>query len=134
MISQKEKYEKRKSRYFLLLKRQQKNLNNISILRFYMFLFEFAILIISYIKNNCYLFYFGILITVLLFCYSGALYQVIKNKKLYINALYDVNDTSIKRLTGEWKSFEDDGEDFIDKNHNYSYDLDVFGKDHYSNG
>ena len=128
MISQKEKYEKRKSRYFLLLKKQQKNLNNISILRFCMFLLGFAILIISYIKNNCYLFYFGILITVLLFCYLGALYQVIKNKKLYINALYDVNDISIKRLTGEWKSFDDAGEDFIDKNHNYSYDLDIFGK------
>ncbi|OOM11907.1 MutS family DNA mismatch repair protein [Clostridium saccharobutylicum] len=122
------KYEKRKMRYFQLLKRQQKYMTCINVSRFGIFLLEFIILIISYIKESYYLFYFLSIITVIFFIYLGIKYQKIENKKRYIHALYEINDKSIKRLNGDWKTFEDTGEDFIDKNHNYSYDLDVFGK------
>lgn len=128
MISQQHKYEKRKSRYFLLLKRQQKFMDNISALRVCIFLLGFAILMISYAKKSYYLFYFGTSIAIISFCYLGILHQIIDNKKKYVNSLYEVNDISINRLNGNWKYFKDAGEDFIDRNHNFSYDLDIFGK------
>ncbi len=39
-----------------------------------------------------------------------------------------INEKNIKRITGEWCSFEDIGEEFIDNNHPYSIDLDIVGK------
>ena len=68
-----------------------------------------------------------ILIAIVLFCYLAYLQKTTENRKKYIAALCEINETSIKRLTGDWIHFEDTGEDFIDKNHNYSYDLDIFG-------
>ncbi len=42
--------------------------------------------------------------------------------------LIAINEKNIKRITGEWCSFEDIGEEFIDNNHSYSTDLDIVGK------
>jgi len=47
-------------------------------------------------------------------------------KKVII--LRNLNSNSIKRLDGRWSDFEDDGCEFLDENHNYSYDIDVFGR------
>lgn len=35
---------------------------------------------------------------------------------------------AIKKLDGQWKSFEDDGSEFKNEEHSYSNDLDIFGK------
>jgi Mismatch repair ATPase (MutS family) len=40
----------------------------------------------------------------------------------------EINEGSLKRLKGEWKNFEDAGEEFINNEHNYSKDLDILGK------
>ncbi len=42
--------------------------------------------------------------------------------------LIQINEKNIKRITGEWCSFDDIGEEFIDNNHSYSTDLDIVGK------
>ena len=34
----------------------------------------------------------------------------------------------IARMDGEWGNFTDKGEEYVDKNHNYSFDLDIFGE------
>jgi DNA mismatch repair ATPase MutS len=39
-----------------------------------------------------------------------------------------INEDSLKRLEGKWKSFKDTGEEFKEADHNYSNDLDIFGK------
>ena len=40
----------------------------------------------------------------------------------------EINESSIKRLNGEWKDFKDTGEEFKNEDHRYSGDLDVFGR------
>lgn len=47
-----------------------------------------------------------------------------KNKA---QALYDINDQALKRLKGEWKNFDISGKEFIDEDHEFSWDLDIFG-------
>ncbi len=39
-----------------------------------------------------------------------------------------IDEKNIKRINGEWRNFEDIGEEFIDNNHPYATDLDIVGK------
>lgn len=128
LIAALKKYEKRKSQYNLLHKKQEKRIGNISTLRFVIFVLGLVILIRSYTLRRYYLYSLVILGIIALFCYLAYLHKKIENRKQYTAALYEINETSINRFKGEWKLFEDTGEDFIDDNHNYSYDIDIFGK------
>lgn len=51
-----------------------------------------------------------------------------KRKIEKINILINLNEKGIKRINGEWKSFEDKGIEFVDEGHGYSNDLDIFGQ------
>ncbi|MBU3153743.1 hypothetical protein LL037_18260 [Clostridium estertheticum] len=128
MITALEKYKKRNARYKLLLKKQQKGVNSISTLPLVIFVLVLVILIETYRLKRFYLFEIVILIAIVLFCYLAYLQKNTENRKKSTAALCEINETSIKRLKGGWIHFEDTGEDFIDENHNYSYDLDIFGK------
>ncbi|MGH4123905.1 MAG: MutS family DNA mismatch repair protein [Clostridium sp.] len=128
MILALKKYKKRKTHYNLLVKKQQKRIDNISTFRFVIFVLGLIISIRTYTVGRYYLFALIVLGTIILFCYLAYLHKRIENRKKYTAALYEINETSIKRFKGEWNHFQDTGEDFIDENHNYSYDLDIFGK------
>ncbi|WP_406543068.1 MutS-related protein [Clostridium ljungdahlii] len=128
MVPALKKYEKGKSKYNLLLKKQQKCIDTISRLRFVVFILGLIVLVRMYILKKPFLFNSIVLGMLILLFYLSYLHRGMENKKKYMVALYEVNETAIKQLKGEWKDFEDIGEDFINKNHNYSYDLDIFGK------
>lgn len=122
-----EKYENRKAKYNILIKKQNKALNSLSSLR----LVVFAAGLIGSIKlytMNFYLFTAAVLCTVVLFSYLVYLYRKVSKNIKYTAKLIEINEKAIIRLNGEWKGFNDSGEDFIDENHSYSYDLDLFGK------
>ncbi|MCT4598960.1 MAG: DNA mismatch repair protein [Vallitalea sp.] len=84
--------------------------------------------IISFSNKNYIAMLNSLVITAILFVILVMLHQQIRNQKNTINALYNINDKGIKRLKGEWVKFDEQGEEFIDVNHNYSSDLDIFGK------
>lgn len=48
--------------------------------------------------------------------------------KNYLCALREVNERGLKRLNGQWKSFDDNGAEFNDINHRYGSDLDILGQ------
>lgn len=56
----------------------------------------------------------------------------IYHRKIFANihleeGLILIDEKNIKRMNGEWRSFEDIGEEFIDSNHPYAVDLDIVG-------
>lgn len=121
-------YLKRKSCYERLLKKQTQTINFISALRLIIFISSigFAIFfytIKKYYLSNIILSLLGILFIALINRHSRLKY----NKKCS-TMICEINESSLKRLKGEWKGFEDAGEDFINNDHNYSKDLDIFGK------
>ncbi|WML34802.1 DNA mismatch repair protein [Clostridium sp. OS1-26] len=122
------RYLKRKAIYEKLLKKQVYSINFISALRLIVFIAVTGLAIFSYMIKKYYfsipvLIVFGILFIILLSKHSKIRY----NKKCS-TLICKINDNSLKRLKGEWKSFEDAGEDFLNDDHNYSKDLDIFGK------
>ena len=50
------------------------------------------------------------------------------NAKKKLLVILDYYKRGIKRLDNTWKEFNDIGEEFINRNHNFSSDLDIFGK------
>lgn len=128
MGSPKEEYIKRKKYYEGLLKKQNNKIRFISNLRLLVFLAGVVLALYFYIIKS---YYIGALTALIFLC--GFIYLVIKHNKIieqksYSEALYNINDSSIKRIHGEWKSFKDSGEEFIDDEHEYSKDLDIFGR------
>ena len=47
--------------------------------------------------------------------------------KKRIDLLININEKGLKRLTGEFKKFKDNGSEYLDDNHSFINDLDVFG-------
>lgn len=68
------------------------------------------------------------LLAVILFLCLINYHSKIKDKKLKVKVLEDINSNYLSRIDGTWIDFEDIGEEFIDPKHNYSNDLDIVGK------
>lgn len=128
MRNPKEKYEKRKGRYSKLIEKQTRTINLLSNLRLLVFAAGAAASGYFYITRNYYLFAAIFIAFVVSFIWMVIEHRKAINNKQYLCALYDINDKSLKRLNGEWISFPDSGKDFMNINHNYSGDLDIFGE------
>jgi Mismatch repair ATPase (MutS family) len=128
MASAMEIYKKRKSRYERLLKRQRRYFNLISNLRLIVFILGATISGVLFYYKNYYLLISLILAAAVIFIYLVYIHQHIEVNIKYTSTFCAINEDSIKRLNGEWKSFRDNGDEFIDRDHNYSYDLDIFGE------
>lgn len=52
---------------------------------------------------------------------------IVKGKINIAENMIDINGRYLDRISGEWTKFKDRGEEFIDRNHPYSSDLDIVG-------
>ena len=123
-----ELYNRRKEKYTRLEAKLTRQYNYTAALRLFVFLFS-AVLIIYFHKIKLYFMEASIILIFLI------LYGVLINiqnkiryhKKLCLNII-GINKDSIERAQGNWTDFKDNGEEFKDELHQYSYDLDIFGK------
>lgn len=81
------------------------------------------------IKSN----YSNLYLTITFFAYISFIslvicHRIIKNKIDFSKGIIDINNKYLSRIDGKWIDFKDIGEEFIDKNHRYSSDLDIVGK------
>lgn len=67
-------------------------------------------------------------ITILIFLIVAFFHGKVITKKDKIELALEFNEKGLKRLNGEYKEFEDIGEELIEKNHAFVEDLDIFGK------
>jgi len=105
----------------------QKKYNVIAILRIFYFLAAVVATVYVTDKVNAWL---GILLGFILlgvFAYIIRLHLQIGWKKKYYNFIEKVNENELYRLQGNFKKIEDSGEDFLEADHPYALDLDLFG-------
>lgn len=124
----KEEYEKRKKYYERLIKKQDKSIKSISNLRLVTFLVGALVTIFFYVTKNYFLCVGLFLAFLLIFIYLVREHNKVIESRKYSLSLHKINDDSIKRIDGNWKSFSDTGEEFLEEDHNYSKDLDIFGR------
>ncbi|NRT92164.1 hypothetical protein [Clostridium beijerinckii] len=114
--------------YDNLIKEQNKSIRIIAYLRIITLIIGLSVTYYTFTIKS-YLISIGVFILqLLIFIYLVINHDKEINKRKYSIALKDINEKSIKRLSGEWNSFEDDGREFKNEEHCYSNDLDVFGK------
>lgn len=122
------KYEKREHRYGQLLQKQEKLERLISNLRLALFIMGLIIIVLTYMLDRYLDFVTALVVFTAIFIYLVVRHSRLKERIKYTTILRDINIQALRRLHGQWHSFNDIGAEFKDINHNYSEDLDIFGK------
>lgn len=120
-------YQKRLKYYACREENLTRRINQLSNLRLIIFLAGCGLASFFYITHNRSWSFGMIVLTLVSFAALVIWHQNLKAKKNYIKTLYENYDLSLKRLSGEWRSFRDTGGDFKDPAHPFSEDLDLFG-------
>ena len=128
MVDSQKKYEKRECRYGQLLQKQEKQERLISNLRLVLFSVGLIIIVLTYMLNRYLDFVTAFFVFTAIFIYLVVRHSRLKERIKYTTILRDINTQALQRLHGKWQSFNDIGAEFKDINHNYSEDLDIFGK------
>ncbi|MDQ2087268.1 hypothetical protein RBH29_12620 [Herbivorax sp. ANBcel31] len=122
----KKEYTMRKNKYFSQFKEEKKKYDKLSNLR--LMVFGGIILGGVFIYYNYSILGAGIILcSIISFIYLVLQHEEVKKKKEMSYALMNVNQKSLDRINGKWKKSTNKGELYVDVNHQYSYDLDVFG-------
>lgn len=121
-------YEKRKSSYESLCSRLEKTINSIGNWRLTAAVAGIVVATFAYRIELYYLFWSALAIFSALFIYLVVVHHRVRKFYKYVEAILKINDNSIKRLKGEWVDFQDMGEEFRDEGHEFSQDLDIFGR------
>ncbi|MHB1654100.1 MAG: MutS family DNA mismatch repair protein [Desulfitobacteriaceae bacterium] len=125
-MESREQYQKRKERYGRLLHKSTQAADRISNLRLAIFILGCGLGIALY--RTVYL-SVGVLVAMaVVFVYLVIRHSRVLSVKRYAATLQAINDNFLKRLDGEWTSFTDIGEEFMDESHPYISDLDIFGQ------
>jgi DNA mismatch repair ATPase MutS len=128
MKTEKTLYANRKKHYENLLKRQNQTISFISLLRFVIFVSGLGFTIFLYLKDVYYLSLSVLITASVAFILFAIKHRKVKYNKIRCAILCDINENSIKRVDNNWKDIVDSGKDFMDEEHNYSKDLDIFGE------
>ncbi|KOA18530.1 DNA mismatch repair protein MutS [Clostridium homopropionicum DSM 5847] len=124
----KDEYEKRKEYYSSLVKKHQRTIALISNLRLVIFLVGVVATIFLYMIKRHFLSVGLFIIFLSIFIILVKKHNKLIEEKKYSLGLYQINENSMKRIEGQWKEFKDTGEEFYEEDHNYSVDLDIFGR------
>ena len=128
MLFRSEQYIERKEKYQSLIAEQTRIINLISNIRLLVFAIGAGLGIYLLVEQKYGLFALDLAIFLVTFVSLMLLHEHYFNKKKSSTTLYKINENSIKRIHGEWNTFPDDGAEFIDHDHTYSQDLDIFGR------
>ncbi len=123
----KDKYERRREKHYRMYEKYNRAINTISNLRLLVFIAGLVLTIFLLVIK-----YYFIMVAILIAFLFTFVYLMISHDKLFKERIFSsmfvkINEDAIKRLSGEWGSFPDSGKDFLDQNHQYAYDLDIFG-------
>ncbi len=127
-VNPQEEYLKRKEHFTKIFNRQKKFFTRLSNLRILVFILG--------IGGSIYLFFLQqyrlsgafFIVSFILFLFLIIKHEKIRQEKNRTFHLIEVNQTSLDRLAGKWTQFPVDGKEFIDSDHSYSLDLDIFGQ------
>jgi DNA mismatch repair ATPase MutS len=123
-----DKYTKRKEKYKKLLISQDKAISMISRLRLFDALAAILTFVFFYRSKDYYIAAATALVYLGIFIYLVMIHSGARNKKHFLTSLLKINTSSAGRLSDDWKSFADSGEDFRNDTHPFAQDLDIFGR------
>lgn len=128
MITPERKYQKRVEAYSNKLDMYNTKSSAVGNYKLLVFFVGIAIAVALYIFDQ-YIFMLGQIIVFLVgFIYLAKVHNKLLKSKNYSFAMLQINKMCLKRISGLWPKFSDIGEEFENHEHNYTYDLDIFGR------
>lgn len=121
-------YEKNIKKIKEELESIENKLKAFAVLRFVLVIEAIVFIYYFYKKNNFQDLILSFLINLVVFILVAFIHNNVINIKKRTMLLLEFNEMGVKRLNGQWKGFKDVGEEYINGEHNFSKDLDVFGK------
>lgn len=118
-------YQKQIELYQIALSKQDKVFHQWSFLRLVAFL-SGATLLFFYHQNSSQVALI-VVISLAVYLFFLSKFTDAKRERLKLKCLIQMNELEIKALHGDWSAFPS-GDEFIDKNHAFSSDLDMFGE------
>ncbi len=122
----KKEYYSRLEKYNLQLQKIKKQLTWISFLRLFVFL-SGIVLVYFGINTGASFLIISFTVSLVVFLFLVRKHTFVFNKKKYFENLVKINTDELKAIEGDYSSFAD-GEEFIDHNHQFTSDLDIFGE------
>lgn len=121
-------YKVRESHLKSLAARQSSSIKKVSTMRFCVFILFAVAAILFYEYDYIYLSMSCVVMFAIVFIFLVKVHGKFKYNLEFTKKLISINYKSIKRCNGEWINFENDGKEFLDKEHRYSFDLDAVGR------
>ena len=121
-------YEKRINSRKLEVEKLNKTYNVISFFRILTVISAIFFAVFCYTRGDI---FFGTILLVLhiiLFLFLIKVHEKIYINKEQVREFIYLNEKDINRINGKWKEFEDKGQEYLEANHPFINDLDIFGK------
>lgn len=114
-------------RYQNLEKKYRKKFNSLSNLRLFVFLAGAVCFLAGLFLGNKTLAWYILICFLVLFIFLIIKHGKVEQELNMVSAMAEIHRRYLDRINGQWVEFEDTGEEFADRNHTYTYDLDIFG-------
>ena len=123
----KHEYQIRAKRYSQQFNKEDHLYNILSNLRLVAFLGIILGAILYYFKYRIFGSWFSLCALVLFFVFIVQ-HEKVRKRKESAFYLAGINRQALDRITGKWVQFTDKGKEYVDQEHQYSIDLDIFGQ------
>lgn len=120
-------FEQLEQKYHGLWEEEKQRYNTLANLRMLVIIVIGCMIYLAIKSPRPFLFIAGGGICFAIFCYLIYKHQKVKEMMDYYASMEAVNKRYCMRLTKEWHTFKDKGEEFMDPNHPYALDLDIVG-------
>lgn len=114
-------------RYQSLEKLYVKRFDRISNLRLFVFITGAVCTLLCFFLRGAALSSYVLFFFLLIFFLLILLHLKVEQKLNTVRTMVEIQRRYLKRMDGQWVLFEDDGTEFVDHTHPYTYDLDIFG-------
>lgn len=122
-----ELYKNKLAQYEAALAAAKKKDNNFVLYRSLVALGVVGLLIYGYFKGLTSA-YMSVIPLTLVFLLLVKRHQQIRRELTYCENLTKLNQRALQRLNGQWTDFPENGEQFVDQEHPYTSDLNIFGQ------
>lgn len=124
-----QQYQNRFDQYSSDALKVNKSIQAISNLRLLIFLAVIFSAVMIYRTADYYLLGLELVIGIVVFAGVVLWHNYLHQKNHILKKKIEINSAGLKRMDGQWHKFKDTGEEFINHEHPYSWDLDIFGPD-----
>ena len=121
-------YQKSIDEYEKLVKNLDVKIKNFSLLRLIIVLEAIGIGYYFYQKENIYLIFVTTILNLIAFMIIVYFHNININERNEFRIYIDINKRGMNRVKGDFKNIKDKGEEFLQGDHGFINDLDIFGR------